>query len=967
MACDPALSVTALCVARDLTHLSHETETVHDLSDLTQADKLDPQQFFETTYVTSGMSAFLRAVFDRFTRKGGNPVLCLSQSMGGGKTHNLLAAGLLARYPSIKHKLESRELADLSVPEGIRVLAFSGREHNTAFWESFAAQMGKPQQFRTPEGKLIVPTPDNWLSLFGSEKTLILLDEIPPYFNSIAHRGQGSASVCSVTDLTTAFVSLFGAAARSSSMVVVYTDLNGAVYKLDGEGRATGVMDLTSPALSELNVVDQEASRLVTRIEPIKLGSDEFFGVLRKRLFERLPDAATLERVAERYLAEYRLLKKAGRFHDAGLDADFKAEILNAYPFHPKWRDMYARLSHNPSFQQTRGLLRLVGAQVQEAFRQGLKASLLGPQHLPLEVDSVHRQLKQLNPALELAIAVDVASVGATRAHAAQLDAQGKLDGVATEVATLILIASMPTSTAVSASITENEVLRTFVGPDRDFNQVAKLLQPEGLPSELEHLHQDSLTKRLSFQRIANPNGMLRQAAASLTEAEVLALVKTYLEERFKPRSQNVYQSVVAFPPVQDLRLMVDKVQLVIEGYLPALDPEYRAFYQEAEFKNRVLFLTNSRKFDRLLDDARYFFAAKKLAALPDKKEADPFIPIAKTREANFVTTVQTTYNEVFYPAEGEPASVHVATKLDAGESLIEAALESEGKLVKEAGDKRLVLRIERLMNPKRLKWASVLQKMARDPSFPFVPAAVLEQLKTNQLATGAWRWHSDTEEVERGPFAEQAGLRVELQHLEASGEATLKLIALGADAIHWSTSPAVSRADPVAPELLTVNAEHVYFFPVNAKGTFIDGDVLEWIRPELPSIEVDDPVDRAAHTGRVRVALRQTCPTRASAAALLGQLKDAAQELTFHLDIFPLPGRALSLSARHDRGSENPWTPAEAEAAFLHTLGAYATDPSAAVTLKVNEALFANKAMAESFAQAAGITLVESDFTYVR
>lgn len=966
LALDPSLSVTRLCVARDLTHLAHETETVHDLGDLNRPEKLDPDHFFETTFVTSGMASFISEVFGRFTKTGGSPVICLSQSMGGGKTHNLLAAGLLAKHPSFKHKIDAEAISSVEVPEGIRVLSFSGREHNDAFWESFAQQMGKKDHFRDREGRLIIPTPESWMQLFGYEKVLILLDEIPPYFHSIANRGSGVASICSVSDLTSALVSLFGAAGRSQSLVVVYTDLDGAVYKLDSKGATTGIMDLAGAALTELRTVEAEASRVVKNIQPIKLGSDEFFGVLRSRLFAKVPDSQTIEKIADLYLDEYKMLKKAGRFSDTSADADFKDEIVKAYPFHPKWKDMYARLSNNPNFQQTRGLLRLVGAQVREAFERGRNASLLGPQHLPVGADAVHRQLMQLNEPLAMAIATDVVSAGATKAHATQRDELDKLDGLATEVATLILVASLPNSGHIAPGIAENDLLRTFIGPDRDFNKVAQLIQADGLPSDFEYLHLVAATKRFVFKSIANPNAQLRKVASQFSESEVTARVKGYLEKLFEPKSKKAYQAVVAFPAVEDIKLNMDKTLLVIEGGQPSLDPEYRAFYEDADFKNRVLFLVNSRKFDKLLDDARYHFAAQDVSNdVLGGKDSDAFEVIMKTKEAAFHTTVQSTYNSLFYPSSGEPSQVAVATKLVGCEALIEDALVNEEKLWTDATDKRLSMKIERLMNPRRLKWSSIKQKMARDPDFPFVPEAVLEEVKAAHLASGAWRYHKETDEVEKGPFQDKASLRVELTGMDDQGNATIRLHMLGADKVHWSEHPTVTRADAIAPEQMTTSEPVLYFFPIHSKGTFIDGDVFKWVRPALPEKAVREEND--THTGRVKVAMRHTVADRQSATKLLESLSVAATAVAFTIEVLPAKGRTLSISGRNDHLGENPWSPSDLQSIFGKVSAEYATDNSENINLKVTEVEFHNKAMSKSFSIANDIEFSEDDYTYVR
>jgi predicted AAA+ superfamily ATPase len=51
------------------------------------------------------MSVLLRTAFDRFKGKSPQGLIKLTQSMGGGKTHNMNSLGLLARNPEFRPKV----------------------------------------------------------------------------------------------------------------------------------------------------------------------------------------------------------------------------------------------------------------------------------------------------------------------------------------------------------------------------------------------------------------------------------------------------------------------------------------------------------------------------------------------------------------------------------------------------------------------------------------------------------------------------------------------------------------------------------------------------------------------------------------------------------------------------------------------------------------------------------------------
>lgn len=93
------------------------------------------------------MSTLLRETFDRFSRQSQQGTFLLNQAMAGGKTHNMIALGLLAKHPEFRDEvLEGSHDPDL---DKVRVAAFTGRESGAPFgvWGSIAEQIGKKQQF----------------------------------------------------------------------------------------------------------------------------------------------------------------------------------------------------------------------------------------------------------------------------------------------------------------------------------------------------------------------------------------------------------------------------------------------------------------------------------------------------------------------------------------------------------------------------------------------------------------------------------------------------------------------------------------------------------------------------------------------------------------------------------------------------------------------------------------------------
>ncbi|RYZ88175.1 MAG: ATP-binding protein, partial [Proteobacteria bacterium] len=82
--------------AADLTQVQNGTAT---------DEYLNPEKFFRRTYITEGMRLLLDSVARRIAGEGGDPVIQLQTSFGGGKTHTLLAVYHLAKREVSPEKL----------------------------------------------------------------------------------------------------------------------------------------------------------------------------------------------------------------------------------------------------------------------------------------------------------------------------------------------------------------------------------------------------------------------------------------------------------------------------------------------------------------------------------------------------------------------------------------------------------------------------------------------------------------------------------------------------------------------------------------------------------------------------------------------------------------------------------------------------------------------------------------------
>ena len=179
------------------------------------------------------MDTLVREGLARLAGKNSSGVFHLKQTMGGGKTHLLVGLGLLAKHPDLRERVAGH------VPHAdgfgtVRIAAFNGRNSpENYFWGVIADALGNPAAFRKFwESGPRAPGEDDWLDLFaGDTPVLILLDEMPPYFEGYGAVSVGTGTVATI--LTRAFANMLSAAGKKHNVCVVVSDL-AASYEAGG-------------------------------------------------------------------------------------------------------------------------------------------------------------------------------------------------------------------------------------------------------------------------------------------------------------------------------------------------------------------------------------------------------------------------------------------------------------------------------------------------------------------------------------------------------------------------------------------------------------------------------------------------------------------------------------------------------------------------------------------------------------
>lgn len=633
------------CRPRESVFDETKRDDVLDLTDLIE-NRINPQEFFEENFITQGMKILFDTAFKRFHRQGQTGIIKLTQSMGGGKTHNMIALGLLTKYPKIREKILGDKFKNSHLGE-IKVVAFTGRESDAplGIWGAMAEQLGKKEQFNLYYSPLQAPGQTAWVNLLKGEPLLILLDELPPYLENAKSKVIGDTNLAMIT--TTALANLFNAIAKEelSNVCLVISDLK-ASYESGSE--------LLQSSFKEL---EGEINRFALNIEPVQQTSDEVYHILRKRLFKELPNNDEINEVANAYKTAVNEARQMGY---TSISADqMYVGVKDSYPFHPSIKDLYARFKENPGFQQTRGLIRLMRIIVNQLYRGdeplASKKYLVNVYDFDLNDPEMLTAITQIKPSLSNAIAHDIASNG--KAIAEVIDASLNETSMQ-DLSKLILVSSLADIPHALLGLSLSETIGYLCEPNKDIRRTKKALDEFIMKAWYLYTDRDG---RIFFQNTKNLIAEMHSLIDSYDNESAKKELRTFIEEKFSPSIKDCYQKLLVFPAINDIQLEPDKVTLVItEPYEQSsdLNPDIKKFYEYQRYKNRVMFLTGQRRtMENLYTKAKEHKAINSIISRLKSeriKENDPQYQKAMEKldkiKLELLQTVRETFQCLYYP-----------------------------------------------------------------------------------------------------------------------------------------------------------------------------------------------------------------------------------------------------------------------------------------------------------------------------
>lgn len=836
----PIATVKQLCASSAVVTSDSLVEQVAQLEDF-KSGKIEGREFFRRNHFTAGLDLLVKRGFERLAGKTDDGAFYLTQAMGGGKTHSLIAFGLLAADPDLRKEI----LPHLTTGNefgATKVAIFSGHQNpDSLLWGHVAEELGRGDVM-APFWRSGARTPgvDEWVSVLGDEPVLILLDELPSYLQLAQGEPVGNTTL---GDLTIgALERLLNALPRCPRACVVVTNLKDDVY-LDGSGQLRTLIESLT----------KHYDRNAQAITPVQQNTGEVFEIVRKRLFDTLPSADRIDEVAQAYVSA---LQKAKRVDTIPTTPEtFVERIRETYPFHPSIRDIVARFAENRGYQKTRALIRLLRLAVRGAFNANDNAFLIGLQHLDFNDQATLEEIRKINPAYSNAISRDVADRG--NALAEKIAA---VDGAptASAVAKVLLMSSLSTAESPLRGLTDGELIEALVDPLLEVSEIKSAL--ERIQGQAWYLFK-GVDLRVFFGQTANVTAEITEIAANIAEEQVDQTLRDKLQEVFKPRVGALYSDHMAIlPGLDEIQLDDDRPTLVIlERASDKLPQDFVDWWDRQDLQNRVLVLTadpnavstlrTSARRMRAIDKVEERIKAQHGQASSQMQE----VQVVKEREsAGFTSALRETFKTIVFPTGRSLRRVDdFRMEFDrndySGEQQIIDTLTKRGKYVSsDRFDSEFeTLRLDAediLFDADAVQQSSLRRNAAVRPGWFWLPRGGFEQLVKTAVQRGFWRerdglvakkWERKTKVSARlddfgpNPFE--------------TGRFLINVTPEDADIVYVSEDglPDPASAKRLDGRVYETDAAAAWFLAVDSAGDSKTGDAFEWRAPIRVKLDV--------------------------------------------------------------------------------------------------------------------------------
>lgn len=464
----------------------------------------DAKAYFQRTFITEGMRRLLTEVSRRLNGQGGEPVVQLQTSFGGGKTHTMLAV-----YHLAQRKVPLKDLAGvpaiveqaglMDVPKA-KVAVLDGNNRGPAqpwkhgkvevktLWGELAWQLGEAEAFEkvqasdaagTSPGKEVLRE-----LLERHAPCVVLVDELVAYIRQFP---DGQVLTGGSYDSNLSFIQALTEAVKLVPNAVLLASLP------DSDSEAG------SPrGLATLKALEKVFGRVQSLWKPVAI--EEAFEIVRMRLFEPIRDLAARDAVCRAFADAYQA--EGAKMPSETHEGRYLDRLRQAYPIHPEvFERLYEDWSTIDGFQRTRGVLKLMSRVIYRLWNEANSDALVLPSSLPLASGDARNELTYLLPqGWDAVLDRDVDGPGAETWEIDKAEPRFGQLLAARKVARTLFLATAPSSVATLKQKTR--------GVDR-----ARVLLGCVQPGQSASVYSDALNRLVDRLHYLNASGDKAQEA----------------------------------------------------------------------------------------------------------------------------------------------------------------------------------------------------------------------------------------------------------------------------------------------------------------------------------------------------------------------------------------------------------------------------------------------------------------------
>ncbi|MEK9149257.1 MAG: DUF499 domain-containing protein, partial [Candidatus Desantisbacteria bacterium] len=479
----------------------------------------DTETFFRKTYQTQGLTNLLNIVGNRLQGKGGDPVIQIQTPFGGGKTHALIA---------MYHKATEWNAKKIVVSG----TALSPKE---TLWGLMEKQLtGRIARFsgQVSPGKEALRE-----LLYENQPVLILMDEVLEYVTKAAGVKVAESTLAAQT---IAFMQELTETAGTLEKVCLVVTLPSSIIEHYDEKAET---------------LYQQLQKVAGRVEKIwtPVQENEIARIIRRRLFSEID-----EKSAKKVVTEFiKYAEKEGILPAGRLPTQYRDRFLDSYPFMPEVVDvLYHRWGTYPTFQRTRGVLRLLSLVIHSLKETGNPYISLAD--FDLANQEIRQELlKHIGAEFNSVIAADVTDV---EAGSKKVDMSlGRVYqglSLGTRTATTIFLYSF--SGSQERGTTSGEIKRSATTIQNPASVVAEVT--EQLKGKLFYLQ--NIGEKYFFNNQPNLNRILLTNMENIKENELVEMELELLRNNIKGGRLKVFiweENAGNIPDSEELKLVVLK------------------------------------------------------------------------------------------------------------------------------------------------------------------------------------------------------------------------------------------------------------------------------------------------------------------------------------------------------------------------------------------------------------------------